>query len=183
MRIGYIIGSLSSSSINRRLAENLATLAPDETEFVEIPIKDLPLYNRDLDSDYPQAALDFKDAVAGVDGIVFVTPEYSRSVPAALKNAIEWGARPWGQAVWAGIPAAVIGTSRGGTGTAMTQQHLRNILAHLDMPTMGQPEGFIQDRKGAITDEGIQSDALRKILQGFVDAVVAHVDQNSRVRV
>lgn len=181
MRIGYIIGSLSSESINRRLAEALTSLAPAETEFVEISIQDLPLYNRDVDGDYPQVALDFKDAVKGVDGIVFITPEYSRSIPAALKNAIEWGARPWGEAVWGGIPAAVIGTSPGGTGTSMAQQHLRNILAHVDMPTLGQPEAFIQAREGAITAEGIQDESLREVLQQYVDAVVAHVRQHARV--
>jgi chromate reductase len=182
MRIGYIVGSLAQNSINRRLARALSTLAPEGVEFFEIGIGDLPLYNWDFDADYPAAALDFKETVSGADAILFVTPEYSRSIPAALKNAIEWGARPWGQAVWGGVPAAVIGTSPGGTGTAMAQQHLRNILAHLDMKTMGQPESFIQAREGAIADSGeIQDETLLPVLQGFVDALVAHVDANARV--
>lgn len=182
MRIGYIVGSLAQDSINRRLAKALVGLAPSGVELVEIRIRDLPLYSWDADADYPAAALDFKEAVAAVDGILFVTPEYSRSIPAALKNAIEWGARPWGQAVWGGVPAAVIGTSPGGTGTAMAQQHLRNILAHLDMRTMGQPESFIQSREGAIAETGeVQDEALLQILQGFVEALAAHVDSHASV--
>jgi chromate reductase, NAD(P)H dehydrogenase (quinone) len=182
MRIGYIVGSLAQNSINRRLAKALSALAPEGVEFFEIAIGDLPLYTWDYDADYPAAALDFKETVSGADGILFVTPEYSRSIPAALKNAIEWGSRPWGQAVWGGKPAGVIGTTPGSTGTAMAQQHLRNILAHLDMPTLGQPESFIQAREGAITDTGeIHDETLKTILQGFVDALVAHVDATSRV--
>lgn len=182
MRIGYLVGSLALNSINRRLATALSALAPEGVEFFEITIGDLPLYNWDHDADYPAAALDFKETVSGADGILFITPEYSRSVPAALKNAIEWGARPWGEAVWGGVPAGVIGTSPGGTGTAMAQQHLRNILAHLDMKTMGQPEAFIQAREGAITETGeIRDEALEPVLQQFVDALVAHVDANARV--
>jgi chromate reductase, NAD(P)H dehydrogenase (quinone) len=182
MRIGYIVGSLAQNSINRRLAKALSALAPEGVEFFEITIGDLPLYTWDYDADYPAAALEFKETVSGADGILFVTPEYSRSIPAALKNAIEWGSRPWGQAVWGGKPAGVIGTTPGSTGTAMAQQHLRNILAHLDMPTLGQPESFIQAREGAITDAGeIHDETLQAILQGFVDALVAHVDANSRV--
>lgn len=171
MRIGYIVGSLSATSMNRQLAKALGTLMPAGVEFVEIGIADLPLYNRDADVDYPQVALDFKQAVADVDGVIFVTPEYSRTIPAAVKNALEWGGRPWGTSVWGGKPAAVIGTSPGGAGTAMAQQHLRNVLAHLDMPTMGQPEAFIQNRPGDIAEDGtIESEALRTVLEGFVGA-------------
>jgi len=182
MRIGYIVGSLAQHSLNRRLATALSGLAPEGVEFVEISIADLPLYSWDQDADFPAAALDFKEAIAGVDGVLFLTPEYNRSIPAALKNAIEWGSRPWGQSVWGGVPAGVIGTSPGSTGTAMAQQHLRNILAHLDMRVLGQPEAFIQAREGAIAATGeIQDEALRTILQGYVDALVAHVDANARV--
>ncbi|MFC0248098.1 NADPH-dependent FMN reductase [Citricoccus parietis] len=184
MRIGYIVGSLAQNSINRRLAKALTALAPEGVEFFEVSISDLPLYNSDFDADYPAAALDFKESVSSADGLLFVTPEYSRSIPAALKNAIEWGSRPWGQAVWGGVPAAVIGTSPGGTGTAMAQQHLRNILAHLDMKTMGQPESFVQAREGAIAETGeVQDATLLPVLQGFMDALVAHVETNARVTV
>ncbi len=171
MRIGYIVGSLSASSINRRLANAIGTLVPSGVEYVEVEIGNLPLYNRDADVDYPKVAVDFKEQVSGLDAVIFVTPEYSRTMPAALKNALEWGGRPWGTSVWGGIPAAVIGTSPGGAGTAMAQQHLRNVLAHLDMPTMGQPEAFVQFRDGDLGEDGsIQSEALRSMLEGFVGA-------------
>ena len=161
MRIGYIVGSLAQNSINRRLAKALSALAPEGVEFFEVSISDLPLYNSDFDTDYPAAALDFKESVSSADGILFLTPEYSRS-----------------------ISAAVIGTSPGGTGTAMAQQHLRNILSHLDMKTMGQPETFIQSREGALAETGeVQDATLLPVLQGFVDALVAHVEANARVAV
>lgn len=174
MRIGYIVGSLSASSINRQLSRALGTVVPSGIEFIEVEIADLPLYNRDADVDYPKVALDFKQKVEALDAVIFITPEYSRSIPAALKNALEWAGRPWGTSVWSGKPAAVIGTSPGGAGTAMAQQHLRNVLAHLDMPTMGQPEAFVQFRDGDIDAEGnIQSENLRSILESFVGAFVA----------
>ncbi len=174
VRIGYIVGSLSSTSINRRLANALGTVLPSGIEYVEVAISDLPLYNRDADVDYPQVALDFKARVDDLDAVIFVTPEYQRTIPAALKNALEWGGRPWGTSVWGGKPAAVIGTSPGGAGTAMAQQHLRNMLAHLDMPTMGQPEAFVQFRDGDLGEDGtIQSEALRSMLEGFVNGFVA----------
>ncbi|MDO5676411.1 MAG: NADPH-dependent FMN reductase [Propionibacteriaceae bacterium] len=179
MRIGYIVGSLSATSMNRQLADALGTLIPESCEFVEVEIGHLPLYNRDADADYPQVALDFKEKVASLDAVIFVTPEYSRSIPAALKNGLEWGARPWGTSVWAGKPAAVIGRSPGGPGTAMAQQHLRNILAHLDMPAMGQPEAFIQYHEGAIAEDGtIESDELRSILEGFMGSFLAFAGLN-----
>ncbi|GAA4896843.1 NADPH-dependent FMN reductase [Tessaracoccus lubricantis] len=174
MRIGYIVGSLSSTSINRSLAKAIGGVVPAGVEYVEINISDLPLYNRDADVDYPQVARDFKVAVAGVDAVIFVTPEYSRTIPAALKNALEWGGRPWGTSVWGGKPAAVIGTSPGSVGTAMAQQHLRNVLAHLDMQVMGQPEAFVQYRDGDLGEDGsLQSESLRAIVEGFVGSFCA----------
>ncbi|MBB1509569.1 NADPH-dependent FMN reductase [Tessaracoccus sp. MC1756] len=182
MRIGYIVGSLSSTSINRSLAKAIGTVLPAGVEYVEVNIADLPLYNRDADVDYPQVALDFKAAVADVDAVIFVTPEYSRTVPAALKNALEWGGRPWGTSVWGGKPAAVIGTSPGGAGTAMAQQHLRNVLAHLDMQVMGQPEAFVQFRDGDLREDGtIQSENLRAIIEGFVGAFVTFSGAEDRL--
>jgi chromate reductase len=153
-RVGVIVGSLSRESINRRLATALQRLAPPELEFFEIEYADLPLYNRDLDSDYPQEALDFKAAVRSADALLFVTPEYNRSLPGALKNAIDWGSRPWGQNAWSDKPTAVIGASAGQIGTAVGQQSLRSTLSFLNARQMTTPEAYIHFTPGLIEDNG-----------------------------
>lgn len=176
--IGYIVGSISSTSINRRLAKALEGLAPEGTTLVEIPIKDLPFYSPDFDADYPQVARDFKQAIADVDGVIIVTPEYSRSIPGVLKNALDWAARPWGQASFDGKPAAVIGTSGGGVATAAAQQHLKAILSHYNAPTLGQPEGYIQSLPGLFTDEGeVTNDETAAFLTSYLQAFVALIDR------
>ena len=124
--------------------EGAGALAPEGTTLVEIPIKDLPFYSPDHDADFPQVARDFKQAIEDVDGVIIVTPEYSRSIPGVLKNALDWAARPWGQGSFNGKPTAVIGTSGGGIATAAAQQHLKAILSHYNAPTLGQPEGYVQ---------------------------------------
>ncbi|MFT4136689.1 NADPH-dependent FMN reductase [Microbacterium sp.] len=170
-KIGYIVGSLSKESINRKLAKALARLAPEGVELVEIPIGELPLYNRDLDADYPPVARAFKDALAAVDGVILVTPEYSRSIPGALKNALDWAARPWGTSSFARKPTAVIGTSGGGVATAAAQQHLKAILLHMDAIVLGQPEGYVQSTPGLITDDGeVTSADTAEFLAGYVQA-------------
>ncbi len=170
-KIGYIVGSLSKESINRRLAKALARLAPEGVELVDIPIGDLPLYNRDLDADYPAVARALKDAIADVDGVIIVTPEYSRSIPGALKNALDWASRPWGTNSLARKPTAVIGTSGGGIATAAAQQHLKAILLHMDAIVLGQPEGYIQSTPGLIADDGEVTDpTTAELLAGYVQA-------------
>lgn len=182
MRIGYIVGSLSSTSINRKVANALAALAPEGVDFVEIPISDLPMYTPDADRNYPQVALDWKAAVEGVDGVVIVTPEYLRSIPGVLKNALDWASRPWGTNSFNGKPVAIAGASKGAIGTAVAQQHLRAILSHLNAPLLGQPEMFLQyhadawDAEGALIDESTTA-----LFEGFLAAVVAHVDRYARV--
>ncbi|BDV32169.1 NADPH-dependent FMN reductase [Microbacterium terricola] len=176
--LGYIVGSISSTSINRRLAKALERLAPEGTTLVEIPIKDLPFYSPDHDADYPQVARDFKQAIADVDGVIILTPEYSRSIPGVLKNALDWAARPWGQGSFNGKPTAVIGTSGGGIATAAAQQHLKAILSHYNAPTLGQPEGYIQSTPGLITDEGeVTSPETAAFLVAYLEAFVALVDR------
>jgi chromate reductase len=165
--IGYIVGSISSTSINRTLAGALAKLAPEGVEFREIEIKDLPFYSPDLDGSFPQVAVDFKQAIADVDGVLIVTPEYSRSIPGVLKNALDWSARPYGQASFDGKPVAVIGASGGGIATAAAQQHLRAILGHYNAVTMGQPEGFIQLTPGLIDADGEVTVESTKEFLGF----------------
>ncbi len=176
-KIGYIVGSLSTESMNRMLANALQDVAPEGFEFEEIEIANLPLYNRDYDADYPQVGKDLKAAIEGVDALIFVTPEYSRSMPAAIKNVLEWGGRPWGTNSFAGKPAGVIGMSPGGAGTSMAQQHLRNVLAHLDAPTMGQPEAFVQFNPSAWENGRATDESLREILSSWVNAFARHIER------
>lgn len=153
-KVGVFIGSLAKESINRKLANALFKLAPASLELKEIPIKDLPLYSWDYDAEYPPEGKAFKDAIAEVDALLFVTPEYNRSIPGSLKNAIDWGSRPWGKNSFALKPSGVIGTSPGAIGTAVAQQHLRSILSFVNSPEMAQPEAYIQTKPGLITDDG-----------------------------
>jgi len=143
-KIGYFVGSLSSTSINRELSRALIRLAPQDLEFTEIPIRDLPLYSPDYDADYPPEAITLKNAIRGSDAVLFVTPEYNRSIPGALKNAIDWASRPWGQNAFDHIPAAVIGASIGQIGTAMAQQSLRAVLSFCNARQMTAPEAYIK---------------------------------------
>jgi len=182
--IGYIVGSISSTSINRRLAKALERLAPEGVTLQEIPIKDLPFYSPDHDADYPQVASDFKQAIADVDGVIIVTPEYSRSIPGVLKNALDWAARPWGQGSFDGKPTAVIGTSGGGIATAAAQQHLKAILSHYNAPTLGQPEGYIQATPGLFGEDGeVTVDATAELLRAYLDAFIALVSRYASVEV
>jgi chromate reductase len=142
--IQVIVGSLRRDSFNKRLAHALTKLASAELQFDFVDIGALPLYSQDYDSDFPQVARDFKKQIESADGLLFVTPEYNRSMPGVLKNAIDWGSRPWGTNSWKDKPAAICGISPGATGTALAQQHLRNTLAYLDVPTLGQPEVFLR---------------------------------------
>ena len=157
-KVGYLIGSLATASINRRLAKALVRLAPPELELTEIPFKDLPLYSYDYDANFPEVALEFKRAIAAVDAVLFVTPEYNRSIPGALKNAIDWASRPWGQNSFARKPSATIGTSPGAIGTAVAQQSLRSVLSFCNAPQMNSPEAYIQFKPGLIDENGEVSD-------------------------
>ncbi len=157
--VGYIIGSLSKDSINRKLMDALVKLAPESLTFVEIPIADLPVYNRDVDADYPEVAVEYKKAIEATDALVYATPEYNRSIPGSLKNAIDWASRPYGDNAFAGKPVGIIGASPGAIGTALAQQHLRNILAYLDARTLGQPEAFVQFTDDRFADDGTVRDA------------------------
>lgn len=179
-RIGIIVGSIASASINRRVAKNLPGLAPEGVEFDFLDFSELPLYSYDYDADYPAEGRAWKDALAKVDGFIIVTPEYSRSIPGALKNALDWASRPWGTNSFAGKPTAIMGVSIGATGTAIAQQHLRTILAHFNAPTLGQPETFFHYNPAAFGEDGtVQDEATANVLQGFVEAAVAHVKKHT----
>jgi len=170
-RVGYMIGSLSTQSINRALAKALVRLAPENLKFVEIPIRDLPLYNRDFDTDYPPAGKALKDAIATVDAVLFVTPEYNRGIPGCLKNAIDWASRPYGTNSFAHKPSAVIGASPGKIGTAVGQQSLRSALNACNSPLMGAPEAYIQFTPGLITELGEVTDkSTEQFLRNFLEA-------------
>ena len=158
-KVGYFVGSLATASINRLLARALSRLAPAELEMAEIEFKDLPLYSYDYDKAFPPVAVQFKQAIADADAVIFVTPEYNRSIPGALKNAIDWASRPYGQNAFARKPSAVIGTSPGKIGTAIAQQHLRSILAFCNSPQMNSIEAYIQFEKGLITEDGVVTNA------------------------
>jgi len=174
LSIGVLVGSLRRESLNRRLADGLARLAPTAT-FQQLEIGDLPPYNQDEDASPPQAATRLKNEIRACDGIVFVTPEYNRSVPGVLKNAIDHASRPYGESAFARKPAGIIGVSPGAPGTSMAQQHLRNIAAYLDMPTLAQPEAFIQAKDGLFDADGSVGSASREFVQQWVDAYLAWV--------
>lgn len=168
-KVGYLVGSLASASINRKLAHALARLAPPELELAEISFRDLPLYSYDYDADFPPAARAFKQAILDADAVLFVTPEYNRSIPGALKNAIDWASRPYGENAFARKPSAVIGTSPGAIGTAVAQQHLRSVLSFCNSPQMNSPEAYIQFKPGLIADDGkVSDDSTADFLANFM---------------
>lgn len=177
-KIGYLIGSLARESINRKLAKALIRLAPGTLEFAEIPFKDLPLYSYDYDEDYPPVARDFKAAIKASDAILFVTPEYNRSIPGGLKNAIDWASRPYGTNAFTHKPSAVIGASPGAIGTAVAQQSLRSVLGFCNSPQMNAPEAYIQFKPGMITDAGeVTVDATESFLRNFMQEFHDHIER------
>jgi len=180
-QIAVIVGSLRKDSFNRKLATALARLAPPDFHFTQLRIDDLPLYNQDDDGNPSPAVLRLKTEIAQSQGLLFVTPEYNRSVPGVLKNALDHASRPYGQSAWGGKPAGVIGVSIGAIGTAMAQQHLRNILAYLDVPTLGQPEAFIQAKDGLFDEDGGIGEASRQFLQGWVEKYAAWVKLHAKL--
>jgi len=179
--IGYLVGSLASTSINRILSKALLKVAPSNLEFTEIPIKDLPLYSSDYDSDYPPAGRALKNAIEASDGLLIISPEYNRSIPGGLKNAIDWGSRPWGTNSFARKPTGIIGASTGNIGTAVMQSSMRGVLSFLNAPQLNAPEAYIKfdpnvfGSDGAIKDEGMQA-FLRHYMEeygAFVERVLS----------
>ena len=178
-KIAVVVGSLRAESFNRKLAGALAKLAPSGCTLQEVQISDLPLYNQDHDGAPPASVQRLKAEITSAQGVLFVTPEYNRSIPGVLKNAIDHASRPYGKSVWAGKPAGVIGISVGAIGTAPAQQHLRTILAYLDMPTLGQPEMFLQAKDGLFNPDGSIGAGSQAFVQGWVDHYVAWVKKHA----
>ena len=177
-QIAVIVGSLRKESFNRKLATAIVKLAPADFAFTQLRIDDLPLYDQDDDANQAAPVKRLKDEIKAAHGVLFVTPEYNRSVPGVLKNAIDHASRPYGQSAFAGKPAGVLGVSVGAVGTAIAQQHLRISLAYLDMPTLGQPEAFIHAKEGLFDDAGDIGANSRKFLQDWMDRYVAWVKRH-----
>ena len=168
-QIALVVGSLRRDSFNRKLATGVTRLAPKEFSFKPLRIDDLPLYNQDDDDDPAEPVKRLKSEIRASTGLLFVTPEYNRSMPGVLKNALDHASRPYGDSAWEGKPAGVMGASIGAIGTAVAQQHLRSALAYLDAPAMGQPEVFITVKEGLFDDDGNIGEASREFLQGWMD--------------
>ena len=174
--VGYFVGSLSSTSINRILSKALIGLAPDDLEFVELPIGNLPLYSPDFDADYPPEAVALKEAIAAADAVLFVTPEYNRSIPGALKNAIDWASRPWGKNSFHHMPAAVIGASPGQIGTAVGQQSLRAVLSFCNARQMTAPEAYVQYSPDKFAEDGeVHDESTANFLRDFMEEFRTHL--------
>jgi chromate reductase len=177
-RIGYFVGSLASGSINRTLSKALIKLAPADLEFTEIPIRDLPLYSYDYDADFPPAGRALKEAIEASDGILFVSPEYNRSIPGALKNAIDWGSRPWGTNSFARKPTGIIGASPGSIGTAVMQSSMRAVLSFLDAPQLNAPEAYVKFNPEAFGDDGeVRDESTAAFLRHYMEEYCAFVQR------
>lgn len=176
--VGYFVGSLSSTSINRVLASALIKVAPSDLEFTEIPIRNLPLYSQDYDEDYPPEGRALKSAIESSDAILFVTPEYNRSIPGGLKNAIDWASRPWGTNSFDHLPAAVIGASPGAIGTAVAQQSLRGVLSFCNARQMTSPEAYVQFKEEVFKSDGtITNPDTEEFLRGFMREFRDHIER------
>ncbi len=178
-KIAVVVGSLRRESFNRKLANAITKLAPAEFSFEPLDIAGLSLYNQDDDADQAASVVAMKTSIKASQGVLFVTAEYNRSIPGVLKNAIDHASRPYGQSAWNGKPAGVLGVSVGAIGTAVAQQHLRNVLAYLNMPTLGQPEAFIQAKEGLFDDAGNIGSGSQAFLQGWMDQYVAWVKKHA----
>lgn len=178
-QIAVIVGSLRRDSFNRKLASAMVKLAPSEFSFKQCQIGDLPLYNQDDEANPAESVKRLKSDIKAAQGLLFVTPEYNRSIPGVLKNAIDHASRPYGQSAWAGKPAGILGASMGVIGTAMAQQHLRNILAYLDVPILGQPEAFIHVKDGLFDEAGNIGADSKQFLQNWMERYVAWVKKHA----
>lgn len=177
-QIAVIVGSLRQDSFNKKLAKAIENLAPSEFSFTHLQIGELPLYNQDNDPNPAPSVKKLKSDIVASQGLLFVTPEYNRSIPGVLKNALDHGSRPYGQNAWGGKPAGIIGISPGSTGTAMSQQHLRNVLSYLDVRMLCQPEAYIQAKEGLFDDKGNIGEQSKAFLQNWTNQFVEWVKKH-----
>jgi chromate reductase len=177
-KVAIIVGSARKASVNQQLANAITLLGNDRLQFSTVQIDDLPIYNQDHESDPPAAVLRLKQEIKAADAVLFITPEYNRSIPALLKNAIDWGSRPYGQNVWGPKPGAIAGVSPGPSGTMAAQQHLRTILSPVQVTLLSQPELYITLREGMIAPDGrVIDEAFRKLLTNFLDRFVVLIER------
>lgn len=176
--IAVVVGSLRKASINKKLARALEKTGEDLFSFHFVDISKIPLYNQDMEDPVPPAVQAMKEAVSRADAVLFVTPEYNRSIPGVLKNILDWGSRPYGQNIWAGKAAAMAGSSAGAVGTAVAQSHLRSVLGFLGMRLNAQPEVYFQDHPGLMDEDGTVTDErTRRYLRAFLEAFAKWVQK------
>ena len=178
-KIAVLVGSLRKESFNRKVAKTLMLLAPSTIEMEIVEIGELPLYNEDDDKAPPAVYTEFRNKIKEFDGVLWVTPEYNRSVPGALKNALDVGSRPYGQSAWKGKPCGVVSVSQGAPGAFGANHHLRQSLVFLDMPTMQQPEAYIGGVAKLFEGDKLTNESTAKFLQTFIDAFAAWVERHA----
>jgi chromate reductase len=178
-KIAVIIGSLRKESFNRKVAKALMLLAPPTLEMEIVEIGQLPLYNQDDDDNPPAVYTEFRAKIKEFDGVLWVTPEYNRSVPGVLKNALDVGSRPYGQSAWEGKPCGVVSVTPGGTGAFGANHHLRQSLVFLNMPAMQQPEAYISNAGKLFDGDKLNNESSEKFLHGFIDAFAAWVERHA----
>lgn len=175
-KLAFVVGSLRQDSYNKALAQAVTRLFPEGFKVEFVGIGDLPLYDTDKENDPTPAVQKFKQSIKQADAVLFFTPEYNRSIPGVLKNALDIGSRPYGESVWGGKPAMIAGVSIGAIGTAVAQAHLRGVLGFLDMPTMGQPELYFQYKEGMFDEQHqIINEGTKQFLQKWVSSCVSWV--------
>jgi chromate reductase len=179
LNLAVIVGSNRRDSINRKLAHALASLGADKFDASFVRIDDLPMFNQDLEGNLPAEVVRFKNEIGAADGVLMVTPEHDRSIPAVLKNAVDWGARPYGKNSWAGKPAFITGTSPGAIGSALAQQHLRSVMIGLGMILLGG-EAYVTFKPNLVDEQGnIADESTQKFLQGFINRFASLVGRLS----
>ena len=182
-KIAVLVGSLQAKSVNKLLARNLEMLAPEGTQFDYVDISTLPLFNQDLEANFPASAQAMKYIIESADGVLFVTPEYNRSISGVLKNAIDWASRPWGSNSFNGKPAGIVGATISPLGTGPAQSDLRHIAAYLGTKLMGQPELYLSVSAETFDENGDVTQSLRQNLQGYIVSLVGWIEDSNAPRV